>query len=156
MSLKNLCAVAAVGAFLLGATVASAQTWSVEQKEVWQFELSQWKKGMEKDLTWVEEMVHPNALVWSKNMPGPRNKASFNRWVRYDSANTTTLQQELFPLGIVVQGNMAVVHYRYQEARENTKKERKTVTGRFTDVLIKEGGRWMFITWAGGDDSEKD
>ena len=100
--------------------------------------------------------MHPNALVWPKEIPGPRNKASLDRWTRYDSDSTTTLQQELFPLGIVVQGNMAVVHYRYQEARENTKKERKIVTGRFTDVLIKEDGRWTFIAWAGGDDPEKD
>ena len=30
-----------------------------------------------------------------------------------------------------------------------------TVTGRYTDVFIKEGGRWLFITWAGGDDPKK-
>jgi hypothetical protein len=28
-------------------------------------------------------------------------------------------------------------------------------SGRWTDVLIKEGGRWMFIGWAGGDDPKK-
>ncbi len=156
MNLKNLCAVAAVGALLSGATVASAQTWSPEQKEVWQFVLSQWQKSMEKDLAWVEETMHPNALVWPKGIPGPWSKASLDRWTRYDAANTTTLEQELFPLGIVVQGDMAVLHYRYQVANENAKKERKTVTGRFTDVLIKEGGRWTFIAWAGGEDPKKD
>ena len=30
-----------------------------------------------------------------------------------------------------------------------------TVTGRYTDVFIKEGTRWLFITWAGGDDPKK-
>jgi hypothetical protein len=29
------------------------------------------------------------------------------------------------------------------------------VTGRYTDVLVKENGRWLFIAWAGGDDPEK-
>ena len=33
-------------------------------------------------------------------------------------------------------------------ARENFKKERETVTGHYTDVLIKEGGRWLFLAWA--------
>jgi hypothetical protein len=28
------------------------------------------------------------------------------------------------------------------------------VTGRYTDVLIKENGRWMFIAWTGGDDKK--
>lgn len=32
---------------------------------------------------------------------------------------------------------------------------REMVTGRYTDVLVKEGGRWLFITWAGGDDPKK-
>lgn len=48
-----------------------------------------------------------------------------------------------------------MVHYRYTTARENAKKERETVNGRYTDVLIKEGGRWLFISWAGGDDPKK-
>ena len=40
-------------------------------------------------------------------------------------------------------------------ARENYKKERETVTGRYTDILVKEGGRWLFISSAGGDDPKK-
>jgi hypothetical protein len=31
---------------------------------------------------------------------------------------------------------------------ENDKKERSLVTGHFTDVLVKDGGRWQFIAWA--------
>jgi hypothetical protein len=50
---------------------------------------------------------------------------------------------------------VAVVHYRYSVARENFKKDQEMVTGRYTDVLVKDGGRWLFITWAGGDDSKK-
>jgi hypothetical protein len=52
-------------------------------------------------------------------------------------------------------GNIAVVQYRYTVARENTKKERETVSGRYTDVLVKDGGKWMFIAWAGGEDPKK-
>jgi ketosteroid isomerase-like protein len=143
-------------ALLMGASVARAQSWSAEQQEVWNFEQSQWKRGAEKDMTWVEEMVHPAALAWGNAAPAPQNKASIARWERYNSGNATTLEQELFPLGIVVQGNVAVVHYRYTVASENSKKERKTVNGRYTDILIKEGGRWQFLGWAGGDDPKED
>ena len=139
----------------MGAAPASAQSWSAEQQEVWNFELSQWKRSMAKDHTWVEELTHPAALIWSNAAPAPQNKASLARWERYNSGSSTTLEQEIFPLGIVVQGNVAVVHYRYTMATEDLKKDRKTVNGRYTDVLIKEGGRWQFIGWAGGDDPEK-
>ena len=49
----------------------------------------------------------------------------------------------------------AVVQYIYQIARENHKKEREMVTGNYTDVLIKENGRWQFLTWSGGDQPKK-
>jgi hypothetical protein len=56
---------------------------------------------------------------------------------------------------VTITGNVAVAQYRYRVVSENYKKERETVTGRWTDVFIKEGGRWLFIAWAGGDDPKK-
>jgi hypothetical protein len=29
------------------------------------------------------------------------------------------------------------------------------VTGHYTDILIKEGGKWMFLAWDGGEDPKK-
>jgi len=29
------------------------------------------------------------------------------------------------------------------------------VTGQYTDVLVKENGRWLFLAWAGGDNPKK-
>ena len=60
-----------------------------------------------------------------------------------------------FPVSIVVTGNLAVVHYRYTMARENYRKEREMVSGRYTDILLKDGGSWKFISWSGGDDPKK-
>jgi hypothetical protein len=137
------------------AGVASAQTWGPEQQEIWRVEEQQWKMGAEKDLSWVDKMAHPNLTYWETGRPAPQNKASLARWSRYDSANSSVLEQELFPISITITGNVAVVQYHYMTARENLKKERETVTGRYTDVLIKEGGRWLFLAFAGGDDPKK-
>jgi hypothetical protein len=137
------------------ATTASAQTWSAEQQEVWKLEELQWKMAMEKDASWIEKMVHPNISYWGTEQPAPQNKASLVRWDRYRNSSSTVLEQEIFPIAITITGNVAVVQYRYMAASENYKKDRETVTGRYTDVLIKEGGRWMFIAWAGGDDPKK-
>jgi len=65
------------------------------------------------------------------------------------------LQQELFPISITVTGNVAVVQYHYVVARENYDKKRESVTGQYTDVLIKDNGRWQFIAWTGGDIPKK-
>jgi hypothetical protein len=136
------------------ASAASAQTWSPEQQEIWQFEEQQWKMFAEKDLSWIDTMVHPNLSYWDTDAPGPQNRASLSRWSRYGTTNATVLAHELFPITVTITGNIAVVQYRYSVASENYKKERETVTGRYTDILVKENGRWLFLAWAGGDDPE--
>jgi len=133
----------------------SAQTWSPEQQEIWRLEEQQWAMNAAKDMTWINTMVHPNISIWDADFPAPQNKASLSRWVKYSSANSTVLEQEIFPISATITGNVAVAQYRYRIASENHEKERETVTGRWTDVFIKEGGRWLFIAWAGGDDPKK-
>jgi hypothetical protein len=155
MSTRRLCLAAAAAALMASATAASAQTWTPEQQEIWKFEEQQWKMAADKDLTWIDKMVHSNLRYWDLDQPMPQDKASLTRWNRYATANTAVLEQELFPIAVTITGNVAVAQYRYMIARENYKKERETATGRYTDILVKEGGRWLFIAWAGGDDPKK-
>lgn len=136
-------------------TLALAQTWTSEQQELWKLEEQQWQMSKDKDMSWIDKMVHPNLSYWDVDQPAPQNKASLQRWNRYSNSNVTVLEQELFPISMTITGNVAVAQYRYSVARENYKKERETVTGKYTDVLVKESGRWLFIAWAGGDDPKK-
>jgi hypothetical protein len=134
---------------------ASAQNWNAEQQEVWNLELQQWKMAAAEDLSWIDSMVHPNLSYWESGQPMPQNLASLNRWNRYAATNGATLEQELMPISIAITGNVAVVTYYYQVAREDNDKKREMVTGRYMDVLMKDNGRWKFIAWAGGDDPKK-
>jgi hypothetical protein len=147
--MKSLFFAAAAAAALAGP--ASAQNWTAEQQEVWAVEEQQWKMSAAEDLSWVDSMVHPNVSYWDAGQPMPQNRASLLRWSRHSAANDNVLEQELLPISIVITGNVAVVNYYYSVARENYKKERETVSGRYMDVLIKDGGRWKFLAWAGGD-----
>jgi len=155
MSIRRLTLGLVTLAFLAFAPAVPAQTWTPEQQEIWKLEELQWKLAAAKDSSWIEKMVHPNLSYWDKNRPGPQTKASLLLWDRYNNSSSTVLQQELFPIAIVITGNLAVVQYSYSIARENYKKEQEMVTGRYTDVLLKDKGTWLFITWAGGDDAKK-
>jgi hypothetical protein len=137
------------------ADAAAAQEWSAEQQEIWKVEQQQWKMSAARDMSWIDTMVHQNMKFWETGAPMPRDKASLKHWSRFDADNGSTLEQELFPISATITGNVAVVQYNYMVARENYKKERETVTGHYTDVLVKEGGRWLFLAWAGGDDPKK-
>jgi hypothetical protein len=137
------------------AAAASAQASSQDQQEIWKVEQQQWKLAAAKDNSWIDALVHPNLRYWETGAPMPRDKASVKQWSRYDDESSTVLEHELLPISTTITGNVAVVQYYYMLARENYKKERESVTGHYTDVLIKEGGHWMFIAWAGGDDPKK-
>jgi Domain of unknown function (DUF4440) len=155
MTHRLACAVLASAGLLALVGPASAQTWTPEQKEVWAFEEQQWQMSKDHDSSWIEKMVHPNIRYWDTGQPMPQDKASLTRWNRYTSASSNTLEQEVFPISVTITGNVAVAQYYYQTARENYKKERETVQGHYTDILIKENGKWSFIAWAGGEDPKK-
>lgn len=135
---------------------AAAQTWTAEQQEIWKVEEQQWKTEAAKDASWIDTMVHPNLRYWAAGEPMPRDKASLKRWSRLGYEDATVREHELFPISATITGNVAVVQYRYMIANENYKKERETVTGHYTDVLIKEDGRWMFLAWEGGEDPKEE
>ena len=155
MTKRLACAVVALAGVLAVAGPASAQTWSPEQQELWSFEQHQWQMEKDKDSSWIETMVHPNLRYWGIGQPMPQDKASLARWNRYTGSTGSVLEQEIFPISATITGNVAVMQYHYQIARENYKKERETVTGHYTDVLLKENGKWLFIAWEGGDDPKK-
>jgi len=139
----------------LSLAVSTGGAFADDQQDVWKVEQLQWKLATSKDSSWIETLVHPNLRMWETGAPMPRDKASLQRWARYDNANGTTLEYELMPIATTITGNVAVVQYYYMMGRENYKKERETVTGHYTDVLVKEGGKWLFLTWSGGDDPKK-
>jgi hypothetical protein len=149
----SLAAVAVALCVLAGG--ALADNGSADQQEVWKVEQQQWKLSQMKDDSWIDTLVHPNLRYWETGVPMPRDRASLKHWSRYSNENGTVLEQEIFPISTTITGNVAVVQYNYMMARENLKKERETVTGHYTDVLLKEGGKWLFIAWAGGDDPKK-
>jgi hypothetical protein len=133
----------------------SAQALSSDQQEVWKVEHQQWQMTKDKDLSWIDKLLHPNMQFWETGAQMPRSFESLKHWGRYETDSGTVLEYELFPISVTVTGNVAVAEYHYMLARENYKKDRETVTGHYQDVLMKEGGRWLFIAWSGGDDPKK-
>lgn len=151
MRIRNATALASFVVACSLAGVVQAQQWSKEQQEVWAVEQKQWAMGASKDLSWVDAMTHDNLSYWSDDRHAPQDKASLSRWAKYDSQNATVLEQEIQPHAITITGNVAVVQYSYAVASEDVDKKRKMTQGRYTDVLVKEGGNWRFLAWSGGD-----
>lgn len=137
-------------------TAATAQTWAPEQLEVWGVIQAQWDASMQKDETWPQRFLHEQFQGWDNENPTPRDRDATQRWNRYGWETSTALMQQLHPIGIVVVGNTAVAHYVYSTAAENRDGERETTHGRFSDILVRDGGTWRFLAWHGGDDPTDD
>lgn len=56
------------------------------------------------------------------------------------------------PVSVIVKGNMAVISYiDSSKSTDKTTKETKYSTQRWTDVCLKDGGKWYWISDHGVD-----
>ena len=123
-----------------------------DQAGVWSAVEAIWSAEESGDDDWVEEMLSADFVGWPNNSPAPRSKSSVRMWNRLDQEQTSGITHELYPLSIVVHGDMAIVHYLYTNAVQTKDKKIDISSGRYTDVLVRDDGAWKFISWHGGGD----
>ena len=134
---------------------SKAQQWTSEQQEVWKTVNAQWQADKD-GKNWVDEFVHPDCFGWNNSNPMPSNRNNINRWFKAYQSISKTLEYQITPAAIIVKGNFAIAHYYYVVLNENYDKKIERETGRWTDILIKEGDKWLFIAWQGGADKSKE
>ena len=110
-----------------------------------------WAAAERGDDDWVDTMLSADFVGWPNNSPAPRSRGSVRMWNSFDQEQANGVRHELYPLSIVVHGNMAVVHYLYTNAVQTRDKKVNVTNGRYTDVLVRDDGAWKFISWHGGD-----
>ncbi|KAA3651593.1 MAG: nuclear transport factor 2 family protein, partial [Proteobacteria bacterium] len=118
-----------------------------DQSEVWQMILASYVDIDNKDVNWSEKWSTKDALVWGNAYPMPRNIASVKRWDAYQFPLSENMVSEYSPVGIVVHGSTAVAHYYYSNGDKNKEGKHKTTHGRCTDIVVKEGQQWKFVSW---------
>jgi ketosteroid isomerase-like protein len=137
---------------LLSGSAALAQDSADDQAAVWATIEEVWSAEERGDESWVDTNLSADFVGWPDSSPAPRSKASTRMWARFNAENSKGLTHELYPLSIIVHGDMAVAHYLYTMATQAKDKRIVTSNGRYTDVLVRDGTAWKFITWHGGDD----
>lgn len=136
---------------LVSAGTASAQEWSAAQKEVWKSVETYWDLGAKEDLDGFMSYFADDYLGWSTRSAMPGTKAEVRKWIAHEFETNQTLLQTLKPVGIAIHGDVAFVHYYYTTLEKNAKGEEKTNQGRWTDILKKQGNRWVLIGDSGGN-----
>jgi ketosteroid isomerase-like protein len=128
-----------------------AQEWSAEQKEAWAFEVAYWKASAANDSAGVLAMMHDGYRGWNYPSSVPGTKESAKAAFAHFSTTTKNFLHNPTPIAIVVSGNTAVVHYYIGFHGTNEKGEHESTQDRWTDTLIKEGGKWLLLADHGGD-----
>jgi ketosteroid isomerase-like protein len=137
---------------VLAAGSVLAQDAADDQAAVWAAVEAIWLAEARADNDDVDAMLTDDFMGWNSNAPTPRSKSSSRMWRKFAQEREKAVQHELFPLSIVVHGDMAVAHYLYSNAVQDSDEKVVVSNGRFTDVLVRDSGTWKFISWHGGDD----
>ncbi|MDX1516042.1 MAG: nuclear transport factor 2 family protein [Woeseiaceae bacterium] len=151
--MKTTARIALVTFTLFAAANAQAQNSTADdQADVWAIVEAQWAAEQKGNRNWIDNMLVDEFVGWERSSPAPRNKASTKMWDRYTDTQGKLAAHELYPLSIVVRGDVAVAHYLYSTASEDKDGEVEFNNGRYTDVLVRTENGWKFVAWHGGDD----
>ena len=142
-----------ISVLLLHSSFANAQDNVDDQAEVWATVEAIWDAQEQGDNGWVDAMLSADFVGWPNGSPAPRSKASTRMWARFDAGQSKGLAHELYPLSIVVHGDVAIVHYLFTSFTQLKDKSTQSRNGRFTDILVRDGDSWKFISWHGGSDA---
>ncbi len=140
--------------FILGFSASLFAQDNTDATDVWLTVEAQWDAEQQNKKRWADEMLADKFVGWGKNSPAPRDKESTKMWDRFQDEQGKTVQHELYPLSIIVEGDVAIAHYLYTSAFESKDGEVEVSNGRFTDILVRTEDGWKFIAWHGGDDDE--
>jgi ketosteroid isomerase-like protein len=132
-------------------TALNAQEWNDTQKEVWKNVEAYWAIMAQKDIEGFLNSMHDDYLGWGLNESLPSNKKDTRKWVDYLWQKYSIAIYEIKPVGILVNGNVAIVHYYYTLLRKDAEGKEKEFKGRWTDILLKQDDKWLLFADSGGE-----
>lgn len=126
------------------------QNWSEEQTEVWKIVENVWETVQEGDAEKMADYFHEDYKGWEWGDFYPRTKKTASEYFHYFFPSSHLVTFSLEPMDIIVKNEMAVIHYYYTTLSEGVNGNAAEEKGRWTDVYVKENGKWLMIADSGG------
>jgi len=82
------------------------------------------------------------------------DKAAVRKFVEYEFKTSKTVLSDIRPVGIGIFGDIAIVDYYYVPIYKDAEGKEKSSSGRWTDILMKQGDKWVMIGDHGGRTSK--
>jgi ketosteroid isomerase-like protein len=130
-----------------------AQEWSAAQKEVWKNVETYNDLYAAGDLEKFMAYFHDDYLGWYNRDSLPVTKAELRKWLEHDFKTNKVLVYSVKPVGIKIHGDIAFVDYYYVQTIKDAEGKEKNERGRWTDILMKQGDKWVMIGDHGGPEA---
>ncbi len=140
---------------LLVSSSLMAQEWSAAQKEVWKNVEAYWAVDAAGNLDGFMSYFHDSYIGWEISQVMPMNKAATRKAVEHNYKTQSTVLYTISPVAINVFGNVAIADYYYTRIGKNAEGKERESSGRWADVLMKQGDKWVLIGDHGGRTSKE-
>ncbi len=147
------CFLVAASLILLASGQVLAQEWSAMQKEVWKNVETYWGLEVKGDLEGLLSYFHEDYSGWFNRSALPGNKAATRDFFTHALETEKILLQDIQPVAIKIHGNIAIVHYYFSRLVKDVEGKERNRNGRWTDILLKQGDKWVLIADHGGPSS---
>ncbi len=125
---------------------------SSEQQELWQRVNDLWSLSMERNAEKVRSTLHPQYVGWDMTHPTIHDREAAVYSVLGDAPAVTGY--ELIPLSVQVYDHtVGIVHYIYSASVAPKEAAPRQVTGKWSEVYLRQDGQWMMVSVSGKPDS---
>lgn len=125
---------------------------SPEQQELWHRVSELWAMSLERSADKIRRTLHPQYVGWDMNCPAPHGREAAIQSVLGDSPVVQDYQ--LRPLSIEVYDHVAgIVHYTYTATVAPEGANSFRVSGKWTEIYLKQDGQWVMIGVSGRPDN---
>ena len=149
---------AALALFVATSAPVSAQEWSPAQKEVWKNVEAYWAVDAAGKTDEFLAYFHPEYSGWNNRNALPGTKDVAAKFIAHGHKTSKTLVYHIQPVAIKIHGEMAIVHYHWMQITQGTAANEKeeSTSGRWTDILMKQGAKWVLVGDNGGRTSKSE
>lgn len=124
---------------------------SNEQQELWQRVNYLWSLSLECNAEKIRSTLHPRYVGWDMRNPLPHDRDAAVQSVVGDAPGVIAYQ--LTPLSIEVYDHtVGVVHYAYSASVKPKNTAPLQVTGKWSEVYLKQNAEWVMISVSGEPD----
>ncbi len=104
--------------------------------------------SMAGDVDEIMEYFHARFSAWDYAQEGPVDRAGLREMLAFYLGEYKQTAFNVEPAAVYVHGDIAILHADYDEVFTDQAGVETPISGRWTATLLKEEGKWLFLSWA--------